>query len=182
MRIYTNCIRHTSLRERIPHIEIIQYLGPGGDYRERHYDGQGQLHREPDEGPASIIRVGDTLHLQYRWHGLFHREREPAKLSFDLKTGFVWMQVYYRYGVIHRDPREGPALQNWVTEKECDVIAWYWHGYEYRDPREGPRSFVFSRYGNPRNKIYSEEIPPVSPPTRRWLRETYGEIKWPQPG
>lgn len=64
----------------------------------------GQLHREPDKGPAMTFPAGSPVQSVWYWHGKIHRDGQPAVVMADGR-GF-----WYQLGKLHRPVEEGPAL------------------------------------------------------------------------
>jgi hypothetical protein len=144
---------------------------------ERYYNERGLLHREPDEGPALTVwrENGNVAEVVYYWHGLRHREGGPALIWYSREKDVVWQERWYRYGRLHRDPREGPADIEWNGRNYLVGKFYYIHGYHFRDPREGPVSADYNgREDWVTSENYSEHIPPRPRPPLSWLRQTFG--------
>jgi hypothetical protein len=144
---------------------------------ELYYDERGLLHREPDEGPAKITwwANGSIYEVVYCWHGLRHREDGPARILYAEKRNFAFEEHWYRYGRLHRDPREGAAETFWDGPDHLQTKLYYIHGYHFRDPREGPCAVDFrGREDWVTSEHHSEQIPPRPRPPLKWLRRTFG--------
>jgi hypothetical protein len=144
---------------------------------EWHWDWRGRLHRNPNEGPAHIIRDknGIVHEEEYYWYGQHHRDNGPAHLG-RAPDGFIYLENWYRYGRMHRDPADGPALQSWTVPGRADVISYYVHDFLFRDPRVGPMTYQVKN-DQIVEPIYAKEIPPRPLPPINWLRKQYGRRK-----
>ena len=72
----------------------------------------GRLHRNSKQGPALIHRHPDTgtvIEERYYWNGRLHREDGAAVLEYNYLNSVPMSEMYYRHGLIHRDPKQGPA-------------------------------------------------------------------------
>jgi len=101
----------------------------------------GRLHREATAGASYISRDKETgiiIEERYHWNGKLHREDGPASLTRNL-YGVVTWEIYYRHGLIHRDPDEGPAYmeRNW-SGTVVRMSAYRLYGEAYRHPDVGP--------------------------------------------
>jgi hypothetical protein len=141
---------------------------------EFYFDSRGLPHRDPDEGPA-IRRFnfdGSPYSVEYRWHGLLHRDGAPARLVYEFDGQTFQHQSWYRFGRIHR--RDGPAwIERHVNGLTKDA-RWYLHSYRFRDPQVGPWMIWYNDNGTIRETHMSEEIPSRPEPTLSWLRTTFG--------
>jgi hypothetical protein len=150
--------------------------GRGLILREYHFDSRRLLHRDPEEGPAFIERYldGSLSYVKYVWHGLLHRDGGPARLSYGT-DGFIVNEEWCRFNLVHRDPRDGPAIQTWLREGEAEFISYSLYGYPFRDPREGPYGWSV-KGGKITGERFTAETPPRPKPPLSWLRETYGPV------
>lgn len=131
-----------------------------------------RLHRDSRDGPAYILRDGETgslLEERYYWHGRLHRMEGPAKLEYW--DNVVVEEMYYRHGLVHRDPADGPA---WIQRNRPGTVVIAEHYFVndqlYRDPAHGPYEITRYETGEIEFEIYSEpgeRRPPYRPPTRR---------------
>jgi hypothetical protein len=142
--------------------------------REYHFDARGLLHRDPDDGPAYVHRyAGEIQKVEYRWHGLLHREDGPALLTYN--AGEPEIEGWFRFNRCHRDPRDGPAYVCWGLDRIPMIYSYYLHDYDFRDPRAGPHSIIFDKKtGEEVGWHYLDEIPPSPKPPYSWFRKTYG--------
>ena len=115
-----------------------------------------QLHRDPAEGPAYIARTrdGEIAEERYYWLGRLHRPDGPAKLAYDVEDR-ACCEIYYRHGLLHRDPKQGPA---WI-EREGEVAiteSYYFNGVPYRNPADGPRHIARFDSGEIEHEVYCD--------------------------
>lgn len=75
-----------------------------------------------------------TQETWYDEHGKRHRINAPAFQSFDPKTGKMIEAWYYLHGMLHRDEKDGPAIQCWDAETGNLVYE------EYKQYSKGNRS------------------------------------------
>lgn len=102
------------------------------------YRLNGRLHRDPNEGPAFIVRnpaTGLLVKQRYYWHGRLHRPNGPARRAYD-ENGMLLYEQYYCHGVMNRDPGQGPA---WIERQVDGSLTGY---YVVNDKllREAPAS------------------------------------------
>jgi hypothetical protein len=162
-------------RYRVPHVLTVESRdGRRLVLCESHFDSRRMPHREPEEGPAIIetFLSGKLERVQYRWHGLFHREDGPASIIYD-GMDRVTFEGWYRFGRGHRDPRQGPADRFYSGGKLSEEI-YRVHEYAYRDPREGPYRIEYNEAGEVTKREYRAELPPRPQPSLKWLRAVYG--------
>ncbi len=105
-------------------------------------EGEYVLHRDPKEGPALFSRKpqGLPLSAHYYWHGRKHREDGPAYIRFR-EDGSISDETYWRHGVLHRNPYEGPAWVSRSSRVDPSILTierYYYHGKPCRDPADGP--------------------------------------------
>ena len=99
--------------------------------------------RDPAEGPTYVWRDPETgypIVEEYRWRGLLHREDGPAERHWD-EEGRLMRETYLQCGVLHRDPKEGPAeiLRSYRSGREVIFRETYClYNEPYRDPKDGP--------------------------------------------
>ena len=129
-------------RPTIQRPKVAQITDPAtGVVVEETYRLDGRLHRDEFEGPAIIRRdaaSGLIVAMQYWSHGLRHRSTGPASIQ-RIVSGRTerHIETYYRHGVLHRDPSQGPAMVVWFDGsvfEACYVV----NGVDYRNPAEGP--------------------------------------------
>jgi hypothetical protein len=105
------------------------------------YRVNGRLHREAIAGPAYVERNKETgiiIDERYYWNGKLHREGGPACLTRNLYGVATW-EIYYRHGLVHRNPDEGPAYmeRNW-SGTVVTMEAYRRYGGACRHPNVGP--------------------------------------------
>lgn len=103
----------------------------------------GRKHRDPKEGPAEIMRRGDTGEVtdeDYRVRGRFHRTDGPARVYRDWIAGDCHRyEVYWVRGRKHRNAEEGPAFNKFNERTGVKVAETYYdNGDFHRDPAIGP--------------------------------------------
>jgi hypothetical protein len=118
-----------------------------------------KLHRSEEEGPACIHRDEETsavLEERYYWKGRLHRERGPAVIKYNIGTIAV-VEMYYRHGSMHRDPKHGPA---WVERDHTGTLvlieSYHLNGRPFRDPADGPQHIERREDGCIEHEAYSE--------------------------
>lgn len=87
---------------------------------------RGNLHRE--DGPAIIRRFFPSYTIsseQYYIHGVLHRPREPASLSYFL-GGNLAAASYWSNGLRHR--LDGPAHVRLNKDGEIELLLWCIYG------------------------------------------------------
>jgi hypothetical protein len=107
----------------------------------------GELHRDPKQGPAYIHADQSYITEKYYWNGHLHREDGPAERWWNRDTGKPFREVYWWHDQVHRDPSEGPASRVFyqgVVEYEKFCLR----GKIYRDPSEGPSRIWRDAQGN----------------------------------
>ena len=101
----------------------------------------GRLHREANAGPAYVERdrkTGVLYEERYYWNGKLHRQDGPANLTRNL-CGVVTSEIYYRHGLVHRNPDDGPAYMERNRSGTVVVMeAYRLYGKAYRHPDMGP--------------------------------------------
>jgi len=121
----------------------------------------GQLHRDPVEGPAHVRRNEGSVYERYYWKGRLHREDGPARIVLDEETGIRISELYYRHGLYHRNPTEGPAIIFRDPENGTVLTEVYKLFNEtYRDPAVGPCHIERERSGKVTEELFStaEEV------------------------
>ncbi len=131
-RFYLNGRLH---RDEFEGPAVVMRDPESGAIERQEYRLNGYLHRE--NGPAVIGFTANDKPLQEYWYrGLRHRSDGPADISGDLSAG-DYLVTYRRYGVFHRDPKEGPA-QIGVENGKRDLELYAVNGEEFRNPEDGP--------------------------------------------
>jgi hypothetical protein len=138
-----------------------------------------RLHRDPTEGPASIQRDAETGVVQgqaYYWNGRLHRSGGPAVISYNSKSVPI-IEIYYHHGMMHRDPKEGPAKiernnSGSLVLNECYCL----YDRLYRDRADGPNQTQRFEDGRIDFEDYSEpgELPPSGRRPHRRPRPSAG--------
>jgi hypothetical protein len=109
-----------------------------GIVEEEVYRLNGKRHRDPKEGPAFITRGddGEPDWEEYWAHGRLHRVDGPAVIFHAMEAV---EEEYYRRGVLHRNPSEGPAEvhTDWRTGHVVREV-YEVRGRRHRPPSEGP--------------------------------------------
>jgi hypothetical protein len=99
-------------------------------------------HRDENDGPADIWRdpvSGKVVSEHYKWRGALHRVNGPAEIG-RAENGMIVTEVYWRRGLMHREPKEGPAeIRRHVETGVIVTEGYYLYGRPYRDPADGPR-------------------------------------------
>ncbi len=100
---------------------------------EEQYLRGNRKHRDPVKGPALVRRDPETgvVTLEaYYVDGKLHREDGPAEKHLSKS---VRSENYYRHGVKHRDPEEGPAVTTISLSLGTPVWqCYYWNGKLHR--------------------------------------------------
>jgi hypothetical protein len=149
---------------------------------EEFYRLNGRLHRDSAEGPAHTERdesSGAVSTERYYRLGRRHRTDGPALISYGL-FGLVMEEIYYRNGLVHRDPRVGPAYIKRNGEgKVVTTEAYFVNDELYRDPAEGPYEIGRSETGEIEfeNFLDAEQ----ARPRRRVRQQSPGQPKKPSP-
>ncbi len=127
------------------------------------YRLDGELHRDPMEGPAYLCRVKDRsgtyfiYQERYYWHGKLHRENGPAKIEYgNGHPGPMTDEIYYRHGLLHRDPKIGPAHVERLNEAIIITERYYFYGKLWRNPADGPCEIVRYDDGSVEYEEFSE--------------------------
>jgi hypothetical protein len=113
-----------------------------GEVWRREFRENRELHRPEDEGPAVtelFENSGEVSAVEFYWEGKLHREDGPAIIHYH-EDGGVWHEWYYRHGLLHRDPKEGPAeIQRDQLNADIAIDEKYClFGKYYRRPEDGP--------------------------------------------
>lgn len=120
-----------------------------GTHRREEYWVKGELHRDAGDGPAIIdtnYKGYDLYAEEHIEHGKWHRPAElgPAITHTD-RAGRRVLEIYAKEGMLHRDPKEGPAwfeIRDARTMKDTPdnttVIKYAWSGVNHRDEEDGP--------------------------------------------
>lgn len=132
-------------------------------------------HRDSNDGPALILRDDDgTVGLEeYRWDGRYHRTAGPARIEYS-STGIATLEMYYRHGRLHRDPKQGPARIERRSNGFVRLESYYVHGRSFRDPEDGPYHVLFHDNGEVDLIFFSD-------PPRRPQRKLAPGAKTPEP-
>ena len=109
------------------------------------YLKNGELHRDPNEGPARVRRTsqGTGIVIAHFWKGKLHSpDYGPAITEFNVGDIMPRKKGWFRHGFLHST--RGPAV--WSLFKNNDgganvglTDAYFVHGYNYRDPEQGPK-------------------------------------------
>lgn len=126
----------------------------------------GRLHRDPREGPARISwsAAGRICSERYYWRGRMHRPDGPALI--DRWHGGV-VEEYYRHGLVHRDPNEGPARLERTPEGLLLIECYALYDELFRDPAAGPNYCERNIDGTVTCAEYSEPGEPAPTSRRR---------------
>jgi hypothetical protein len=111
-----------------------------GVVTDEQYLVDGQLHRNPSEGPARTQRSAETgkLIAEYFYaNGKLHREDGPAKLEYFI-SGALAEEAWYRHGAMHRIPEEGPAFVQLAPNGITTITEYSMYGRTFRNPADGP--------------------------------------------
>ena len=145
------------------------------------YRLNGKLHRDSKEGPAYIYRNNEDGRVaweRFYWNGRLHREDGPAKVEYNIDGTVMLDEMYYRHGLLHRDPKQGPA---WIERSGDGSImisaGYYLNGKPYRDPSEGPCYIARFDDGTIDQEVFSE--PAETPALARSRRKQSGSTPAP---
>ena len=81
--------------------DIVRHELTGEIYSLTYKDEEGQEHR--DDGPAEIVYGEDLISLTWFKHGVCHNESGPAELEQDTETGVYTCESYRINDELHRD-------------------------------------------------------------------------------
>lgn len=104
------------------------------------YQEDGELHRDPKEGPAMYCKTRDNEVWEFWVHGLLHRDSTdgPALIETNLEGRGIRREEYYQLGLLHRPSNDGPAVIGTDASGERFLEIFCEHGERHRDPKQGP--------------------------------------------
>jgi hypothetical protein len=121
---------------------------PNGRLTERLADGRvitswwkdGELHRDPAQGPAWHRTGPDGERWEYIVEGRMHRDSAegPTVMDTNLNGGGIYCEEYFEHGQMHRPVNQGPAISHTDStgRRVCEIYAE--HGQLHREVNEGP--------------------------------------------
>lgn len=100
----------------------------------------GELHRDPEEGPAWHRKGPSGEHSEYVVHGRLHRDHQdgPAIIDTNWEGRAIVCEEYYEDGTWHRPAAEGPAITHTDRNGRHVLEIYVEHGESHRDPKHGP--------------------------------------------
>lgn len=116
-------------------------------YSEEYFSGTTR-HRGEADGPAMIQwdeKTGVVTVEKYYRRSKLHRKDGPA-LSLYNDDGSLCREEYYRDGRLHRDPAEGPAVIERLSESDPSLmtkVEYRLFGEPHRHPSAGPWRIVY---------------------------------------
>lgn len=116
-----------------------------GEFTLEKYLKDGELHRDPNEGPAFVERTpkGTGIVTAYYWKGQLHSpDHGPAIVEWNEGDVMPRKKGWFRHGFLHS--AQGQAVWSLYKDREYGLnveitAGWFVHGYNYRDPEEGPK-------------------------------------------
>jgi hypothetical protein len=91
-------------------------------------------------------------------------------VEYNIGASVVTCEMYYRHGLLHRDPKQGPA---WIERDDTGTVviveSYNVNGEPYRDPADGPHHISRFDSGGIEHELYCDpgEVPPPVRPIRK---------------
>jgi hypothetical protein len=100
----------------------------------------GNLHRDPKDGPARVIEKGERHIEQYWVNGRLHRPYAagPAMTYTHYENFDLSGEEYFEDGKWHRPSELGPAVTHRARTGEPVMLLHFEQGDLHRDPAQGP--------------------------------------------
>lgn len=116
----------------------------------------GELHRDPREGPAWHRQDPGFERVEYICNGALHRDPQdgPALIDGNFDGRGIRIEEYLTCGMPHRPSTLGPAAVHTAPNGQRILEVYFEHGRLHRDPARGPALITYDDDGHVTNEEY----------------------------